>query len=299
MKSVSLGIVAVIAVVLAILVYASAFIVNPRQQALVLQFGEVRRAITEPGLYLKIPVIQNVVFLDKRILDLDVPPQELIVADQKRLVVDAFARYRIANPVLFYQTVNNVYEGSSRLATFLQSSMRAILAEATSQQVVRDDRTQLMQRIRDEVQRRAQGIGVDVVDVRIRRADLPEANSQAIFRRMQTERLREATEIRAQGSEDAQRITAQADRERQGILSEANREAEQIRGLGDGERSSIFAEAYTLAPDFFSFYRSMQAYEVALKGGNTKLVISPDSSFFSFFNSPAGPAPAAVAAPAK
>ena len=299
MKSVSLGIAAVIAVVLAILVYASAFIVNPRQQALVLQFGEVRRAITEPGLYLKIPVIQNVVFLDKRILDLDVPPQELIVADQKRLVDDAFARYRIANPVLFYQTVNNVYEGSSRLATFLQSSMRAVLAEATSQQVVRDDRTQLMQRIRDEVQRRAQGIGVDVVDVRIRRADLPEANSQAIFRRMQTERLREATEIRAQGSEDAQRITAQADRERQGILSEANREAEQIRGLGDGERSSIFAEAYTRAPHFFAFYRSMPAYESALKGGNTKLVISPDSSFFSFFNSPAGPAPAAVAAPAK
>ncbi len=297
MKSFSLGLLAVGAVVLAILVYASAFVVNPRQQALVLQFGQVRRAITEPGLYLKIPVIQNVVMLDRRILDLDVPPQELIVADQKRLVVDAFARYRIANPVLFYQTVNNVYEGSGRLATFLQSSMRAILAEATSQQVVRDDRTQLMQRIRDEVQRRAQSIGVDVVDVRIRRADLPEANSQAIFRRMQTERQREATEIRAQGSEDAQRITAQADRERQGIVAEANREAEQIRGVGDGERSGIFADAYTRAPDFFSFYRSMQAYEAALKGGNTKLVISPDSSFFGFFNDPAGPAPAA--APAK
>lgn len=298
MKSVSLGALAVLAVVLAILAYASAFVVNPRQQALVLQFGEVRRAITEPGLYLKIPVIQNVVMLDKRILDLDVPPQELIVADQKRLVVDAFARYRIANPVLFYQTVNNVYEGSGRLATFLQSSMRAILAEATSQQVVRDDRTQLMLRIRDEVQRRAQGIGVDVVDVRIRRADLPEANSQAIFRRMQTERQREATEIRAQGSEDAQRITAQADRERQGIVAEANREAEQIRGLGDGERSGIFADAYTRAPEFFSFYRSMQAYEASLKGGNTKLVISPDSSFFGYFNDPAGPA-AAAPAPAK
>ncbi len=299
MKSLSLGVVGILVAVLALLVYASAFVVSPREQALVLQFGEVRRAITEPGLYVKIPIIQNVVLLDKRVLDLDVPPQELIVSDQKRLVVDAFAQYRIANPVLFYQTVNNVYEGSSRLATFLQSSMRAILAEATFSQVVRDDRTQLMQRIRAEVQRRAQGIGVDVVDVRIRRADLPEANSQAIFRRMQTERQREATEIRAQGSEDAQRITAQADRSRQGIVAEANREAEQIRGLGDGERSGIFADAYTRAPEFFAFYRSMQAYEAGLKGGNTKLVISPDSSFFDYFNSPTGRAPAAPAPAAK
>ncbi|MEW5424737.1 protease modulator HflC [Amorphus sp. 3PC139-8] len=284
------GLIAIIAVVVGalILINTSLFVLNPTQQALILQFGQVRRAVTDPGLYFKIPFVQNVLFLDKRILDLDVPAQEIIAEDQKRLVVDAFARYRISNPVLFYQSVNNVAEGASRLSTFMQSAVRAVLADASFTEIVRDDRPQLMDRIRQEVQSRANSLGIEVVDVRIRRADLPEANSQAIFRRMQTERQQEATEIRAEGEEAAQRIRANADRQATVIIAEANRESDQIRGQGDAQRSSIFAEAYNRDPGFFAFYRSMQAYESSLNSDDTRLVISPKSEFFRYFNSPTG-----------
>lgn len=284
------GLVALIAVVVGviILINTSLFVLNPTQQALILQFGQVRRAVTEPGLYFKIPFVQNVLFLDRRILDLDVPAQEIIAEDQKRLVVDAFARYRIENPVLFYQSVNNIAEGASRLSTFMQSALRAVLADATFTEIVRDDRPQLMDRIRNEVQTRADALGIKVVDVRIRRADLPEANSQAIFRRMQTERQQEATEIRAEGEEAAQRIRANADRQATVIVAEANKESEQVRGQGDAQRSSIFAEAYNRDPGFFAFFRSMEAYEKSMNTNDTRLVISPNSEFFRYFNSPTG-----------
>ncbi|MDQ0315290.1 membrane protease subunit HflC [Amorphus orientalis] len=284
------GLIALIAIIVGVLILinTSLFVLNPTQQALILQFGQVRRAVTEPGLYFKIPFVQNVLFLDKRILDLDVPAQEIIAEDQKRLVVDAFARYKISNPVLFYQSVNNIAEGASRLSTFMQSALRAVLADASFTEIVRDDRPELMDRIRREVQSRADSLGIQVVDVRIRRADLPEANSQAIFRRMQTERQQEATEIRAEGEEAAQRIRANADRQATVIVAEANREAEQVRGQGDAQRSSIFAEAYNRDPGFFAFYRSMQAYESSMHSDDTRMVISPQSEFFRYFISPTG-----------
>lgn len=284
MKSGLLGI--VIAAV-ALVLYWSAYILNPTEQAIVLQFGEVKAQETEPGLKFKMPW-QNVIVLDKRILDLNMPPLEAIVADKKRLKVDAFARYRITNPVRFYQSVNNVNEGSRRLATFLQSSLRSELAKATFTQVVRDERSTLMETIRQDVDKSAAAIGIDVIDVKIRRADLPEANSQAIFRRMQTERQREATEIRAQGEEQSRRIKSRADRDATVLVAEAQRDADIIRGDGDAGANQIFAKAYGEDPSFFEFYRSMQAYTRALGDGNTSLVLSPDSDFFRYFNDPSG-----------
>ncbi|MEM0907952.1 MAG: protease modulator HflC [Pseudomonadota bacterium] len=284
------GLIAIVVAVVLLVVAAlnSFFIVNPTQQALVLQFGEVKNAVTEPGLQAKIPFVQDVHYLDRRVLDLNVPAQEIIAADQKRLVVDAFMRYRISNPVLFYQTVNNVREGSTRLSTFATSSLRAVLADATFQDIVRDDRPELMRRISQDVARNARGIGVDVVDVKIRRADLPEANSEAIFARMQTERIQEATEIRAQGREAAQRVRAAADRTATVLRAEAQREGQQIRGQGDGQANAIFAQAYSADPQFFAFYRAMQAYESSLAANDTRLVLSPGADFFRYFNDPQG-----------
>ncbi len=284
MKSGLLGI--VIAVV-ALVLYWSAYIITPTEQALVLQFGEVKEQETEPGLKFKLPW-QNVIVLDKRILDLNMPPLEAIVADKKRLTVDAFARYRITNPVRFYQSVNNVNEGSRRLATFLESSLRSELAKATFVELVRDDRSDLMENIRQDVDKSAAAIGIDVIDVKIRRADLPEANSQAIFRRMQTERQREATEIRAQGEEQSRRIKSRADRDATVLVAEAQRDADIIRGDGDAAANQVFAEAYGKDPSFFDFYRSMQAYTKALEGSDTSLVLSPDSDFFRYFNDSRG-----------
>ncbi|WMS43306.1 protease modulator HflC [Acuticoccus sp. MNP-M23] len=284
------GLIAFLVILAAVVVAAlnSFFIINPTQQALVLQFGEVRQAVRDPGINAKIPFVQDVRYLDKRVLDLNVPAQEIIAADQKRLVVDAFMRYQIANPVRFYQTVNNVNEGASRLSTYAQSSLRAVLADATFQDIVRDDRPELMSRIQQDVAARARDIGVEVVDVKIRRADLPEANSEAIFQRMQTEREQEATQIRAQGREASQRVRAAADRTATVLRAEAQREAEQVRGQGDGRKNAIFAEAYTQDPQFFAFYRAMQAYVESLAAQDTRLVLSPDADFFRYFNDPAG-----------
>ncbi|MCC2110711.1 MAG: protease modulator HflC [Hyphomicrobiales bacterium] len=290
MKTGIFGALVVLIAAAAFALYSAAYVVYPTQQALVLQFGEVKRPVVEPGLYFKIPFVQNVVMIDKRILDLDTPPQEVIASDQKRLVVDAFARYRIANPVLFYQAVNrgSLIEANSRLSTFLSSALRAVLADASFVAVVRDKRPELMDEISKRVGLRAAGIGIEMVDVRIRRADLPEANSQAIYKRMETERQREATEIRAQGEEAARRIRAEANRAATVIIAEANRESEQIRGDGDGERNAIFAEAFTQDPDFFAFYRSMLAYEKGLQSSDTRMVLTPDSTFFEYFNNPDG-----------
>ncbi len=288
MKNGILGVFAILVAALAVVSYSSLYTIYPTQQALVVQFGEVRRPVTEPGLYFKWPFIQDVIFIDKRILNLDMPSVEAIASDKKRLVVDAFARYRIQDPIRFYQTVNNVSQAEARLSTFLQSSLRSELARATFTDVVRDKRAELMEQIRSQIDGSAAAIGIDLVDVKIRHADLPEANSQAIFRRMQTERQREATELRAQGEEQSRRIKSRADRDATVLVAEARRDAEKLRGDGDAERNNIFADAYGRDPEFFSFYRSMQAYETGLKAGDTSLVISPDSEFFRFFNDPLG-----------
>ena len=298
------GLLVVIAVAVLIVVYSSLFTVYQTQQALVLRLGNPLPPITEPGLHVKAPFIDTVVYIDKRILDLDAPAQEVIASDQKRLVVDAFARYRIKDPLRFYQTLGSVRGANLQLAILLNSALRRVLGEATFTHVVRDQRADLMARIRMLVDGEAQGYGIEVVDVRIRRADLPEQNSQAVYLRMQTERQREAAEFRAQGSQRGQEIRSRADREVTVLVAEANSRSEQIRGEGDATRNQIFAQAFSQDPDFFNFYRSMQAYENGLKANDTRLVLKPDSSFFRFFNDPSGklpgPAPAAPApAPAR
>lgn len=281
-------------------VYLSAFMVRQTEQAIVLTFGKVDRVINEyrlddagkfennAGLNWKYPVVQEVVFYDKRILDLDSQPLEVIVSDQKRLVVDAFLRYRITNPLKFYQTVKTELTARQRLGNVLEASVRSVLGAATFLDVVRDKREELMRTIRDQVNSEAETLGVTVIDVRIKRADLPEANSEAIYRRMQTEREREATELRSEGNAAANRIRATADRQATIIKAEATRKSEQMRGEGDGERNRIFAEAFGKDPEFFAFYRSMQAYEKGLGSEDTRLVISPDSEFFRFFSNPGG-----------
>jgi membrane protease subunit HflC len=267
--------------------------------------------VNEPGLHVKLPFIDSVIGIDKRILDLEAPAQEVIASDQKRLVVDAFARYRIHDPLRFYQTLGSKTAADSQLAILLNSALRRVLGEATFIQVVRDQRAQLMARIRDLINTEAESYGIQVVDARIRRADLPEQNSQAVYKRMQTERQREAAEYRAQGAQRAQEIRSRADREVTVLVAEATSKSEQIRGEGDATRNQIFAKAYNQDPDFFSFYRSMQAYENGLQKGDTRLLLKPDTSFFRFFNNPSGKpsantstvdkavSPPAAAAPAR
>jgi membrane protease subunit HflC len=279
---------AVLAALIAIAGYTSVFFVHQTQQALVLRLGEPRRVISTPGLQFKLPLVESVVYVDKRILDLDAPAQEIIASDQKRLVVDAFARYKIDDPLKFYQSVGTIDGANSRLAAILNSALRRVLGESTFIQLVRDERANLMSRIREQVDREAENFGIEVVDVRIRRADLPDANSQAVYQRMQTERQREAAEIRAQGAQLAQTIRARADRDVTVILAEALSRGDHIRGEGEGERNRIFAEAFGQDPDFFAFYRSMQAYETGLKANDTRLLLSPDSDFFRYFGDPAG-----------
>jgi membrane protease subunit HflC len=256
--------------------------------ALVLEFGKPTRTIMEPGLNWKVPIVQTVDYFDKRILDLDTEQQEVIAADQKRLVVDAFARYRIINPLLFYQSFPNEEVARSRLNSVVDASLRRVLGTASFSDVVRDKRDDLMQRIAKQVNGEAKDFGIEIVDVRIKRADLPEANSQAIYGRMKTERERQAAEIRAEGSEASKRIKAEADRKVTVLIADANSQAEITRGEGDAERNRIYADAFGKDPDFFIFYRSMQAYEEGLKSNDTRMVLSPDSDFFRYFNSPGG-----------
>ncbi|WP_332695335.1 protease modulator HflC [Bosea sp. (in: a-proteobacteria)] len=273
----------------AVLFYVATFVVQQTQSAIVLRFGAVRSVVTAPGLYFKLPApFEQVVYLDNRILDLDLPAQEIIASDQKRLVVDAFTRYRISDPLRFYQAVNNIPRANSQLASIVNGNVRSVLAEATFTSMVRNDRSRLMNRIRDDVNREAARFGMTVVDVRLRRVDLPQANSQAVFQRMQTERQREAAEARALGAQQAQEIRARAEREATIIVAEAQRKSDEIRGQGEGERNRIFAEGFGKDPEFFAFYRSMQAYEASLKAGDTRMLLSPDSPFFRFFNDPTG-----------
>ena len=281
----------IFAAVVVIVAYASIFTVNLTQQAIVLQFGDPKALVTEPGLHFKLPFVQNVVFIDKRILNLDAPTEEIIASDRKRLVVDAFARYKIVNALKFYQAIGSISQTNDRLKPNFASALRNVLGDHTLEEVVRDNRAGLMQQIENSFNKTAKDFGIQVVDVRIRRADLPEANSQAIYRRMQTEREREAAEIRAQGQEEAQRIRSRADRDRTVIIADAQRDAEITRGQGDAKRNEIFAKAFQQDPEFFDFYRSMQAYRKALEGSNTTMVISPDSEFFRYFGSDTGKVP--------
>lgn len=301
MRSPVAGIVTLIVLfVIAVIAYSSLFTVQQTEQALVVRFGRPVDIVTEPGLHFKAPFTDSVIPIDKRILDLENPSQEVIASDQKRLVVDAFARYRIKSPLKFYQSIGSIQAANLQLTTLLNAALRRVLGEVTLIQVVRDERELLMGRIRDQLDKEADSYGIQVVDVRIRRADLPEQNSQAVYARMKTEREREAAEFRAQGKQKAQEIRADADRQATVIVAEANSKAEQTRGEGDAERNRLFAEAYSKDPDFFAFYRSMTAYDNGLKSADTRFLLRPDSNFFRFFGNPSGkPAEAPPAATAN
>ena len=272
-----------IIIILGATAFFSIFIVKEINQAIVLQFGDPKRIISSPGINFKIPFIQNVVFLDKRILNLDAPPEEVIASDQKRLIVDAFARFQIVDPLKFYISVGNERVARSRLSTIINSRIRSVLGTQRLQTLLSADRTNQMALIQDGVNNEAEKFGIKIVDVRIKRADLPPANSEAIYRRMQTERNREAKEFRAKGAEMAITITSTADKEVTVILAEAEKQSQIMKGEGDGQRNKIFADAFGKDPEFFAFYRAMQAYEKALIGGETSLILSPDSEFFKFF----------------
>ncbi|MDA0377593.1 MAG: protease modulator HflC [Proteobacteria bacterium] len=268
---------------LGFLAYSSLFTVNEIQKAIVLQFGDPKRVIQKAGLNVKIPFIQNVVLLDKRILNLDTPPEEIIAKDQKRLIVDAFARFMIKDPLKFYISVGNERVARSRLSTIINSRIRGVLGQEELATLVSKERARLMDKITQDVNTEASQFGIEILDVRIKRADLPQANSEAIYKRMQTERLREAKEFRAQGAEIAQTIRSTADKDVTIILAEANKNSEILKGEGDGKRNKIFANAFGKDAEFFSFYRAMQSYEKSLIGGETSLILSPDSEFFRFF----------------
>ena len=296
MRSPVAGIVTLVLLFFVVIVgYSSIFTVSQTQQALVVRLGRPVDVVSVPGLNFKAPFIDTVISIDKRILDLENPSQEVIASDQKRLVVDAFARYRIKNALRFYQSIGSIQAANIQLTTLLNAALRRVLGEVTFINVVRDEREGLMTRIRDQLDREADQYGIQVVDVRIRRADLPEQNSLAVYKRMQTEREREAQEFRAQGGQKAQEIRSKADREATVIIADANSTAEQTRGVGDAERNRLFAEAYGKDPEFFAFYRSMAAYETGLRSNDTRFLLRPDSEFFRFFANPSGHPPAAAA----
>ncbi len=265
------------------LIYLSLFTVKEINQAIVLQFGDPKRVIAQPGLKVKIPFIQNVVFLDRRILSLDPHPEEVIASDQKRLIVDAYARFKIVDALKFYISVGDERVARSRLATIINSRLRNVLGKQSLSTLLSEDRTKQMAIIQEGVNAEAAKFGIEIIDVRIKRADLPQANSEAIYKRMQTEREREAKEFRAKGAEMAVTITSTADKKVTVILANAEKQSEIMKGEGDGIRNKIFADAFGKDPQFFSFYRAMQAYEKALVGGETSLILSPDSDFFKFF----------------
>ena len=276
-------------VLIGVVLFQSLFIVQEINQAIVLQFGDPKKIISKAGLNFKLPFIQNVVFLDKRILNLDNAPQEVIAADQKRLIVDAIARFKIVDPLKFYISVGNERVARSRLSTIINSRIRGVLGTQELATLLSTDRAKQMAIIQNDVNTEAKTLGIEIVDVRIKRADLPPANSDAIYKRMQTEREREAKEFRAQGAEIAQKIRSTADKDVTVLLANANKKSEIMKGEGDGQRNKIFAGAFGQDPEFFAFYRAMQAYEAALIGGETSLVLSPDSEFFKFFGKSMNP----------
>jgi membrane protease subunit HflC len=288
---------AVLLVVAGLALTNAVFIVDQTEQALVLQFGQPRRVIRTPGLWAKRPFLEDVKRYDNRLLDFEPPPEEVIVSDQKRLVVDTYTRYRITDPLLFYQTVNTEVAVRARLSAMVNGSLRRVLGNVTLSALLSHERPAIMKQIRDEVSEQGKGFGIDVIDVRIRRADLPEENSQAIFARMVSERQQQAAQYRGEGAEAAQTVRANADRERTIIVAEAQRSAQRVRGDGDAESIRIYADAFGQDKEFFAFYRSMQAYRDALNGRSTSFVLTPGSGFFRFFEKP-GPSTGGEASPA-
>jgi membrane protease subunit HflC len=290
--------IAVVLIAVGILINSSLFIVNQTESALVLQFGEPRRPpVNQPGLWFKRPFVENVIFYDKRVLDFEPPPEEVIVSDQKRLVVDSYARYRIVDPLLFYQTVGTEEGVRARLASIVNGSLRRVLGNVTLSDILSVKRAGIMIQIRDEVADEAKTFGIVVVDVRLRRADLPEENSEAIYARMKSERQQQASQYRGEGAEAAQTVRATAERERTVILADAQRDAQRVRGDGDAQAIKIYADAFGRDKQFFAFYRSLQAYRAALNNHDTSFVLTPDSSFFRFFNGSPGTGSSATPAP--
>ena len=281
-------VIAVALVVAGIVATSALFVVDQTEQALVLQFGQPRRVIREPGLWMKRPFLEEVRRYDNRLLDFEPPPEEVIVSDQKRLVVDTYTRYRITDPLLFYQTANSEVAVRARLSAMVNGSLRRVLGNVTLSALLSHQRSSIMKQIRDEVRDQGKGFGIDIVDVRIRRADLPEENSQAIYARMVSERQQQAAQFRGEGSEAAQTVRANADRERTVIIAEAQRDAQKVRGDGDAQSIRIYADAFGQDKEFFAFYRSMQAYRDALTGHGTSFVLTPDTGFFRFFENPGG-----------
>jgi membrane protease subunit HflC len=289
--------VAALAVVLAIVLMSSVFTVHQTENALVLQFGKPVRPINQPGLQFKWPLVQEVFYFDNRILDLEPPQEEVIAADQKRLVVDSYARYRIADPLQFYQLVGTEANANARLSSIINSALRRVIGNVQLASVVADKRASVMQEVRDEVNAQAKSWGMNVIDVRIKRADLPAENSDAIYQRMKTERQREASQFRGEGKREAQKIRANADRQVIEIKAKAQQQSEILRGEGDAQSVAIYADAFNRDKDFFALYWSLEAYRRSLANGDTTLVLSPDSEFFRFFNSASGAGPAQAEAP--
>lgn len=274
---------AILVIAGAVVAFNSLFVVQQTQYGLVLQFGEIKKVLDKPGLYVKLPVIQSVEHIDKRILLVSMPSEEIIASDRKRLVVDAFARFKVIDPIQFYRAVSTESTANARLQQAMSSVTRNLLGTQPLSAVLSDKRAALMVDIRDSMNQQAKDWGIDVVDVRIRRADLPEANSQSIYERMKTERQQEASRIRAEGQEENLKIRSEADRKVAVTLAEARRDADILRGEGEAERNRVFGEAYGKDPVFFDFYRSLKSYETALQPGQTTFVLEPDSDFFRYF----------------
>lgn len=289
-------------VIIIVLALNTLYTVDQTEQALVLQFGQPIQVVRAPGLHVKWPFTQNVVVFDKRLLDVDPPPEEVIGVDQKRIVVDTYTRYRIVNPLLFYQTVGTEDAVRDRLAALVSSSLRQVIGTVTLSAILSTQRAAIMHKIRDAVKAAAKPFGLDVVDTRLRRADLPTQNSEAIYARMNSERQQQAALYRAEGAQAAQTVRANADRERTVILADAQRDGQKVRGAGDAAAIAIYAKAFGQDKQFFAFYRSMQAYRDALSGSKTAFVLTPQGAFFHFFNfnglGSLGKAPAAASAAA-
>ena len=276
--------------ILLFVIFSALFIVKQTEQALVLQFGDPIRVIKESGLKVKIPLIQNAVFYDTRVLDFDAEVEEVILSDQKRLLVDAFIRYQIVDPLKFYQSVSNENGFKARVGGILSGSLRRVLGSNPLEVVLSVNRSELMEKIQGELDKESANFGVKMIDVRIKRADLPKANSEAIFARMRAEREKEARQFRAEGSEESQIIKSKAEKERTVIIAEANKKSQTIRGEGDGSAIKIYAKAFNKDKEFFKFYRSMEAYKKVFKEGDDDptLILSPESDFFKYFGNKSG-----------
>lgn len=286
--SMRLGILGVVLLIVVVALWNSIFTVDEREQALVLQFGEPIRTIATPGLNFKLPLVQTVTMFERRVIPVDPPVEQVLLADQRRLDVDTFVRYRIADPLLYFQTVRDEFTAEQRVSTVTNAATREVIGNATQPEILSEERIALMERIRDQVQQRVESFGIEIVDVRIGRADVPEGTIQSVYDRMRSEREREAAEFRAQGEEQAQQIRSRADRERTVLLAEAERESQILRGQGDADAITIQAEAFNQNPEFYAFYRTLQAYRTSMANQETTLVLSPEGDFFRFFQDVTG-----------